>query len=167
MDFPSASNQWIISNNMVHKLKIPQELKTTEINKRIVYFADPMLSIVSDTIEDEFESMVAMPLRTEGLSFKEGTVKYTDTPPFDDRWDIFFFDYGGMMLGNSLMEHFCRQIINQAPERSNTLYVMVSLFTKQAMNEAFIAFGEDDKPFNILLSIKEFAEYYKKYELGV
>ena len=80
----------------------------------------------------------------------------------EEEYEILFFDWGGMSLGNSCMQHFCHQIINHALDRSGRFYVMVSAFTKEAMEEAIVEFGKD-KPFNIFLSIEELGWWLDKY----
>ena len=74
-----------------------------------------------------------------------------------------------MSTGNSLLDSFCRQITREAEEKPNTFYIMVSAFTEQAMKDALdigmFETGYDKKvPINIFLSIKDFAQYWKKYE---
>ncbi len=80
----------------------------------------------------------------------------------EEGFDILFFDWGGMSLGNSLMEHFCRYILEHALNNPGKFYVMVSFFTKEAMEEAIVEFGKD-KPFNIFLSIEDLEIWLDKY----
>ncbi len=80
---------------------------------------------------------------------------------FEEDYEILFFDWGGMCIGNSLMESFCREIYKHAEDHPNRFYVMVSSFTASAMKDAISEFGKD-KPFNIFLSIEELGWWLDK-----
>lgn len=73
-------------------------------------------------------------------------------------FDILFFDWGGAMIGNSMMRHLCRRILNHAKDNPSRFYVMTSNFTKKAMADAISEFGED-RPANLFLSIEDFKPY--------
>lgn len=130
-------------------------------NKKVIYFGDMMVSREYDTVEEEFNGDIKPELEKHGLLFNK--VICTDIPPFKETYDILLFDYGGMSIGNDMLGHLCRHINREAVDKPNTYYVMVSSFTKQAMQDAIQLFGKE-KPTNIFLSIAEFAEFYKKYE---
>jgi len=139
----------------------------TEIikNKRLVYFADEMLTMGSETIEDEFNTYVKSHLEAKGLEFTN--VKCISVPPFGQMsYDILIFDWGGMSIGNDLLGSFCRQILKEAKDKPNTYYVMSSTFTKYAMEDAIDEFSGGNLH-NIFLDIDKFAEFYKKYELNL
>lgn len=132
----------------------------TEIikNKKVVYFADPMLSTASNSIEHEFDTFVRNELKEKGLDFV--FVHCTDIPPFSKmNYDILFFDYGGMSVGNSLTHSFCKQVIKEAENYPNRMYVMVSTMTEYAMQDAMDEFGDR---YNIFLSIDKFIKYFKQ-----
>jgi hypothetical protein len=86
-------------------------------------------------------------------------IKHEENPNFEEHYfDVLFFDWGGASLGNSMMDHFCRRILNHANEHPSRFYVMTSNFTKAAMKDAIREFG-DDKPANIFLTVDEFKPY--------
>jgi len=125
-------------------------------NKKVIYFADPL-----ENLKEEAERVIVRPLLKERILFDK--IRCMDTPPFEKVYDILFFDWGGMSFGNTLMEHFCSEIIKQAQDYPNRLFVMVSNMTRYAMEDAIKTFGEDVKVHNIFLDIESFAEYYKKF----
>lgn len=124
-------------------------------NKKVIYFADPM-----NPPEDEVDMVIIKPLEKHGIKFEK--IHCTERPPFKEIYDILFFDWGGMSMGNSLMESFCREIIKAAKDYPNRMFVMVSTFTGFAMKDALCEFCEDDAMFNIFLNINHFAEQFKK-----
>jgi hypothetical protein len=133
-------------------------------NKKVVYFADPLLSIASETIEDEFNTYIKSHFEAKGIEFTNVTC--IDTPPFGKlHYDILIFDWGGMSMGNSLLEHFCRQILKEAEDRPNTYYVMASTMTKYAMEDALDEL--DTNLHNVFLDIDKFISFYKKIEMSV
>lgn len=117
---------------------------------KVIYFADAM----GDT-EEEGES-IRHGLLSIGI---ETSVKVTDMPPFNEPFDVLFFDWGGMSLGNSLLDSFCRQIVEQASDYPSRIYVMASEFTKWAMEDIK---GElSEIPHNIFLSFEDAEEQLK------
>ena len=137
-------------------LVIPTENIQVIKNLSVVYFADMMLTYNCDSIEEEFEEAVAKPLKRLGLKFDRVTC--VDIPPFNKiNYDILFFDYGGMSIGNSLLESFCKQIIKDANDNPSKYYVMVSSLTQWAMKEALKEFGEC---FNVYLTIDDFVKNF-------
>jgi len=105
--------------------------------------------------------------------FEVSFVDEVDVPPFkgasnEKSYDILLFDYGGMMIGNDLMSHFCKYILREANECPNRIYIMVSTFTTEAMREAQTDFqnaNEGKLPFNVFLSIEEACEHLNKLEV--
>ena len=132
-------------------------------NKKVVYFADIMLSVNYQTLEEEFEGLIAPKLKNNGIQFEK--VHCVESPPFKGAmdFDILFFDWGGMTIGNSLLEHFCRYIIEDAPNYPNRCYVISSQFTEWAMNDALREHNEIDNIPNIFLTITRFCEFYKEF----
>lgn len=123
-------------------------------NKKVLYFAD-------DSPEEEIYMVIIDPLVEKGILFDK--IKCTDIPPFrKENYDILFFDWGGMSLGNSLMESFCREIIEEAKDYPNRMYVMVSLFTSSAMRDSLMEFGKDSELHNIFLDIDNFADKFEE-----
>lgn len=83
-------------------------------------------------------------------------IETTDIPPFDDKYyDVLFFDWGGMSIGNSMLEKFCEYIVNQAEEKPNRIYIMTSLFTRDAMKDVLSRYEENSIPKNVFLEIND------------
>ena len=92
-------------------------------------------------------------------------LRTTDLPQvLEEEFSVLFFDWGGMSLGNSLMEHFCRYILKHAEDHPNRFYVMVSSFTSEAMQDAINEIG-NNKLFNVFLSMDDFGSWCKKYDV--
>lgn len=136
-------------------------------NKKVVYFGDPMLTTRCDSIEQECEEVIIPALEFEDIRFEK--IKCMDMPPFGQvSYDILFFDYGGMSIGNDLLGSFCRHILREAQDYPSRYYVMVSSFTQYAMKDALSGFASESgirHLSNIYLSIQDFARAFKKYEL--
>lgn len=136
-----------------------------KIKEQALYFHDMML-IDDDQVEYEIRNIQRKLNRSE---LELLNITETDIPPFvggseEKYYDILFFDYGGMSLGNSCMESFCRQIIEEARDYPNRYYIMTSSFTKDAMEDLLLYYkGEmEEIPTNIFLNVESFAEFYKK-----
>lgn len=111
---------------------------------RVIYFGD-----VAGDLEEERDYLKDYLKRTMNL---EVEIEIFDTPPFDERFDIMFFDWGGMSLGNSLLEHFCHEFIKCAKDNPGRVFIMTSSFTKAAMEDALAELPE--KPDNIYLTLE-------------
>jgi len=125
-----------------------------------------------DWVDEEDEAsdlkhQVVSPCKEKGITFD--TMEATDIPPlFYEQardFDVLFFDWGGMSMGNTMMEHFCGNIIEHAENHPSKYYIMVSTFTEDAMREAIAHYG-DDRPFNVFLNIDEFAEHLNQMNKG-
>ena len=125
------------------------------IKAKTYYFCDAAWSYHFDSIEEEFETVVARKCREADIEFRKVTC--VDLPPFDESYSILFFDWGGMMMGNDLLGSFCREILRQSEDRPNTDYVMTSSFTQQAMEDAKETFGKDTP--NIFLSVDDWIRH--------
>ncbi len=123
--------------------------------RKAIYWYDP-----TENAEKDFISQVEEPCKKYGIWFKE--IEKTDIGPrvLNESFDVLFFDWGGMCIGNNMIYHFCRNILKHAEDNPSKYYVMVSAFTREAMKDAIDAFGEE-KPFNVFLSIEEFAGWLK------
>jgi len=142
-------------NNNLRPGETKRTYEMARINKKVIYFADPMGDL------DYEVRTIKRKLIQKGILFNK--IKTMDTPPFGETaYDILFFDWGGMMMGNSLMESFCREIIKAAKDYPSKMFIMVSTFTKQAMREALEEFSAEEKLFNIYLDIDKFAEDFNK-----
>ena len=110
-----------------------------------------------DTQEQEFKECVESPLEDRGILIDGLRLTLTDMYPRGEKYDYLFFDYGGMSLGNSLMESFCREIVRDADMYPNRTYIVVSTFTSYAMKDAKDDFGKDLP--NVFLSISDFVSF--------
>ena len=131
--------------------------------EKVVYFADPMLTFGCKTIEEEFKMNVELKLKLNRISFNNGTC--TTIPPFkgSNRFDILFFDWGGMgIVDNRILYDNCRALLRDAEGHPSRFYVVVSAFTEMAMKDAMSEFA-GTVPANVFLSIKDFSEYYRVY----
>ena len=126
-----------------------------KIKAKTYYFCDSGWESNFDSIEDEFELVVAKKCRAKNIEFTKVTC--TDLPPFDETYSILFFDWGGMMMGNSMIEYFCREILEQAENCPSIDYVMTSSFTQQAMEDAQETFGKTTP--NIFLSVDDWIRH--------
>lgn len=137
------------------------EVKVIE-KLRAVYFADCMFSGEITSIEQEWKEQVAPMLKKEGIEFKKVTC--SEAPPFDKLpYEVLFFDWGGMSMGNGLLGSFCRQITREAADKPNTFYVMTSSFTQWAMEDALDRLDSETKLHNVFLNIPDFATFYLDY----
>lgn len=144
-------------NNTLKKGESKRELVSMPIrNKKVLLFADPM-----NPIEEELDDLNTK-LMNRCILFDK--IKGVDIPPFRgiENYDILFFDWGGMSIGNSLMDHFCREIIEESKDYPNRIYVMISRFTREAMEDAINEFGQDIQTHNIFLDFEDFAANFDK-----
>lgn len=114
-------------------------------NIRIIYFCD-----IDDDNEQETQSIQRYLASVIGWDVP---VEMTTLPPFKEKFDVLFFDWGGMSLGNSMLDHFCKNIIECAENNPGRIFIMTSEMTKYAMMEALHELK--DRPNNIYLSIEK------------
>lgn len=109
---------------------------------KAIYFAD-----MAGNIQQEKKQILKI-LNDYGINFK---IKATSNPPWDEHFDVLFFDWGGLSIGNSMLQHFCHWIIEHATDHPGNVYVMTSQFTKEAMKDALSILPET--PDNIYLQL--------------
>ncbi|KKN82743.1 hypothetical protein LCGC14_0305670 [marine sediment metagenome] len=122
------------------------------IFKNAVYWHD---YVDADDLKLDLKIQVLDPCKQKGITLKK--VRTSDLPQvLKENFDILFFDWGGMSMGNSCLQHFCRYIIKHAEDNPSRVYVMVSTMTSYAMADA-LDFMNDcgEKPCNVYLSIEE------------
>jgi len=137
---------------------------------KTLYFTDYLYN--EDYIQDEMDRInyqLMIPLGNKDLMVTE----YTHDPPFkgfaeEKYYDVLFFDWGGVMdVCFSMVSNFIECILKEANECPNKYYVVTSSF--EMLLEEFQSLVEQEfngqKPFNIFLSVEDFVEYYKKYNL--
>jgi len=128
------------------------------IKEIALYFHDWM-SDDEETAEEV--KLIEREMLNEDIKFESG-IGETDMPPFKERnYDILFFDWGGAMIGNNMMGHFCQNILEEALECPSKVYVMVSSFTRTAMREAQRDFQQanGELPPNVFLDFKSAAKF--------
>lgn len=114
-----------------------------------------------DNVKSDLKIQVVSPCEEGRIFIKKLTTSDNPQCLYDNNYDILFFDWGGMSLGNSMLEHFCNYILNHAGDNPGKFFVMVSSFTKEAMVDVKKDFG-DKCPFNIFLSISDFKDWLDK-----
>ena len=117
---------------------------------KAIYFGDFMGNIDDEALKIEEV------LKNNNISL---CIEPVDTPPFAEKYDILFFDWGGASLGNSMMESFCRKIVKESKEYPSRIFVMTSSMTKRAMKDAQDTIEYDMS--NIFLDIKDAIEPIK------
>ncbi len=122
---------------------------------KALYFCDEPFE---STPEKELEQL-KRELEYEGVEVM-ADITVTTRPPFARfsdpvNYDILFFDWGGMSLGNSILDHFCREILHEAEDYPNRIYVLVSRMTMEAMLDAMESMSS--RLPNLFLTIKDFA----------
>lgn len=158
----SQHSEWIGNDGeriYLIELKKPTE-KFNYLPGKVIHFSDPMLSALVDTQEQEFKECVESPLEDRGILIDGLRLTLTDMYPRGEMYDYLFFDYGGMSLGNSLMESLCREILRDADKYPNRTYIVVSTFTSYAMKDAKEELGADLP--NVFLSIDDFVVFHKR-----
>ena len=66
---------------------------------------------------------------------------------FEETFDIFMFDWGGMSIGNSILQSFIRYLYKMAEENPNKDFILLSKFTNESYND--LLNGQHEKLFNI------------------
>ncbi len=120
---------------------------------KAIYVGDCM----TDTREEA--RTIQSALLEKGIKTKVRVVEYLQAA-LEGTFDVLFFDWGGMSVGNSLLERNCEYILDDAHEHPSRDYVMTSLFTKLAMDDA-VATAERNhlgKPANLFLTLDEYCE---------
>jgi hypothetical protein len=138
-----------------------------EFQRKVVYFAD---TPYEGTIESEYFSYIKPQHEKCGLFIKKSNIKFTEELPLKEysnpiHYDLLIFDWGGLSIGNSMLENFCREILEEAEECPNRLYVMASKFTSEAMKDMIDELDDMKKPAppNVFLNFKELVNFLKKH----
>lgn len=127
---------------------------------RVIYFHD---MVDKKEEQKDLRQQVLYPCKRCDIFF-ENAVECRDLPQcLDEEFEVLFFDWGGMSLGNSMLDHFCNEILKRAEDRPNKFFVMVSEMTEEAMKDAINEFGKD-RPFNLFLTVDDFGDWIKKYD---
>jgi hypothetical protein len=124
-------------------------------NIKVVYVGDPMGDIESEceTIRQYIETERDIDLKIKIKDILPKVLK-------DGKFDVLFFDWGGMSIGNDLLEHFCEDIVEHAHDHPQKEYVVTSHFTYLAMKDAATVAGANPlgRPVNLFMSLEEWCE---------
>ena len=114
---------------------------------KCIYFADLM-----GDIQQEKRQILRELKHDYGIELE---ITATDRPPFERKFDVLFFDWGGMSMGNSMLHSFCEEIVKHAENHPSSLYIMTSSFTEEAMKDMIDDLPKEGKPANVFLCIKD------------
>lgn len=131
---------------------------STKLNLKALYLCDPM-----GDQEDEMKTIQKNLEEDFGYSLEIAPVEFLEDA-FEINFDVLFFDWGGMSIGNSMLEHFVEYLIDDAKEHPMRDYVMTSSFTKVAMEDALEALKREyeESPKNIFLTLEDWGKWIMK-----
>lgn len=114
----------------------------------------PIIYYFADLMGDINEEIEHLKLKVKNLIDIDMEIKQMESPKFDKKYDILFFDWGGMSMGNSLLESFCRELFKRAELYPGRIFIMTSSFTAYAMEDAIFHMGDSGvRPNNIYLDV--------------
>lgn len=129
----------------------------------MVYWADQPAD--GSTVEDEYYKKIKVVHENAGLRINN--VECVILPPLvgskhERYYNLLLFDWGGMSLGNSCLQHFSRQIVKESEDYPNRCDVMVSAFTADAMKDVIAEIPNELH--NVFLTFESFVEYLGNVE---
>jgi hypothetical protein len=121
----------------------PPTILTKEINSKVVVFCDEG--------EEDWECFKKEFFWTEygvitNIEFINLTI-FESANAFEQSFDIFMFDWGGMSMGNSMLEHFIRRLCKMAEDNPSKDFILLSRFTNDAYRDYLE--NEHEKLFNV------------------
>jgi hypothetical protein len=147
----------------LHLIKVNNKRKKDKLvlAGTLFYYADPMLSNQIESVQHEFKYIEGA-LDENGILLDGLRVRMSDSSyPMHEKYDHLIFDWGGMSLGNSMLEHVCRYVLDDALEHENRNYIVsTSNITLAAMVDAMRDRNLTSLP-NVFLSIDMFADFIK------
>lgn len=109
---------------------------TCDIWTKVVVFCDEGFSDWEHNFKPQFEK--------NSINFKN--IQVFDSPKaFTESCGIFMFDWGGMSVGNNVLEHFIRWLIKNALDNPGTDFVLLSRFTDYAYRDYLEYLTEEEK----------------------
>lgn len=128
---------------------------TKEINSKVIVFCDEG--------EEDWEYFKKEFFWTEGgtitnIEFTNLTV-FESPKAFEESFQIFMFDWGGMSMGNSMLEYFIRLLCKMAEDNPSKDFILLSRFTNDAYRDYLEK--ENGKLFNVY-TINQWLETIKK-----
>ena len=123
-----------------------------------VFYDKAILWRDDDGCEKEDVKYLLEDCEDNGIEIKK--LDIINLPKLDvlEKYDLIFFDWGGMMIGNSMLQSFSRLLLEFAQDNPSKEFVMTSQVTGYAMKEAIDELPKEKRPFNIYLSVIEFRE---------
>jgi len=121
-------------------------------NIKAIYVGDPVGDVESE--RNEIQENIK---NTTNINIKIDIIEHLPKALRDIKFSILFFDWGGMSIGNSLLEHFCEYIVEHAHEHPSREYIVTSLFTENAMLDAIETADNNQlgRPANLFMSVDE------------
>lgn len=107
--------------------------------------------------EDEDVINLTKSLNNRGIEYKDIEV-IEGKPDFSKHCDLLVLDWGGMgCIGNSLFGCFIGELLEEAENRPNQIFLIFSELTKWALDD--IGKTIDDMPSNVFTDISKLSEY--------
>lgn len=131
------------SMNSVAKIKTPKRL-------RFHLFSD-----CADHEEDIVKVKEVLNLNLTGYDFDA-----YETPEYANKYfDVLLFDWGGMALGNQMLDWFSRDIIEYMREHPSKAVVIISEMTKWAFEDAMRELESED--IQVFYGLNEYLKYLR------
>lgn len=84
-----------------------------------------------------------------------------DTPEYADKFfDVLLFDWGGMSLGNEMLDWFSRNIIEYIREHPSKIVVIISEMTKWAFEDAMREFENEE--IQVFYGLEQYLKYLRE-----
>ena len=128
---------------------IEPKFEVIKFDKKVVVFCDEGKSDWENYFKREFD--------VEHIEFTNIEV-FESAKAFEQTFDVFMFDWGGMSLGNSMLDHFVRRLYHMAEDMPSRDFVLLSFFTETAYEDMLNR--QYEKLFNIY-SVEQYIEKIK------
>lgn len=120
-----------------------------QINRKVVVFCDEG--------EEDWEYFHSQ-FKHHNLEFTNVDV-YDSPDAFEQSFQTLMFDWGGMSMGNSLLESFTRQLYKLAEDNPNKDFVLLSTFSEWAYND--LKEYDNFKHLSNIYTLEQYAEEFK------
>lgn len=138
-------------------LKAMREGKKVKLNK-IVFCKD--FGFETEDGEDEDVIHLIKSLNNRDIEYKDIEV-IEGKPDFSKHCDLLVLDWGGMgCIGNNLFGCFVRELLEEAENRPNQIFLIFSELTEWALYD--IGKTIDDIPNNVFTDVSKLSEYFKE-----
>lgn len=139
-----------------------------KLNRKSVIFhmfADPRgfnedKKIWGTVVKDTFEVFLNVTNRVD----LKCVFTASDLPKFQhgESYDVLLFDWGGMSLGNSMLEHFAEHIFQLAEDNPSKYYVVISQLSAYAFKDIVERCKPENTPANLFLNNEDFFELLRE-----